>query len=60
MYVNVQFRRCLAEISLAITVKPVLSDHLKIDKAKVVMGNDSLMEVESIADYSHWKILLYF
>ena len=50
MYVNVQLKRCSAEISLAITVKPVLSGHLKLDKTNVVMENDSLMEVKSIAE----------
>ena len=43
-----------------ITVEPVLSGHLKIDKTKVVMENDSLMEVKSIAECSSWSILQYF
>ena len=30
-------------------VKPVLSDHSKIDKTKILMTNCSLMKVESIA-----------
>ena len=34
------------------TVKPVLSDHSKIDKTKVLMTNGSLMKVESIAECS--------
>ena len=42
------------------TVKPVLSGHLKIDKTKVLMGNGSLMKVESIAECSPWSILQYF
>ena len=42
------------------TVKPVISGHLKIDKTKVLMGNCSLMEVESIAECSPWNILQYF
>ena len=42
------------------TVKPVLSDHSKIDKTKVLMTNGSLMKVESIAECSHWSILQYF
>ena len=42
------------------TVKPVLSDHLKIDKTKFLMENGSLMEVESIAECSPWSILQYF
>ena len=29
------------------TVKPVLSDHLKIDKANVLMENGSLMKVSN-------------
>ena len=32
------------------TVRPVLSCHLKIDKTKILMTNDSLMKVESIAE----------
>ena len=44
----------------AITVKPVLSSHLKIDKTKVIMENGSLMKVESIAECSPWSILQYF
>ena len=43
-----------------ITVKPVLSGHLKIDKTKVLMENGSLMKVESIAECSLWSILQYF
>ena len=42
------------------TVKSVLSGHLKIDKTKVVVENDSLMDVESIAECSPWSILQYF
>ena len=42
------------------TVKPVLSDHSKIDKTKILMTNDSLMKVESIAECSPWSILQYF
>ena len=34
------------------TVKPVLSGYSKIDKTKVLMVNDSLMKVESIAECS--------
>ena len=34
------------------TVKPVLSGHSKIDKAKILMINGSLMKVESIAECS--------
>ena len=33
------------QVYLEITVKPVLRGHLKLDKTKVVMENDSLMEV---------------
>ena len=43
-----------------VTVKPVLSGHLKIDKTKILMTNGSLMKVESIAECSHWSILQYF
>ena len=42
------------------TVKPVLSDHSKTDKTKVLMANGSLMKVESIAECSPWSILQYF
>ena len=34
------------------TVKPVLSDHSKIDKTNVLKTNGSLMKVESIAECS--------
>ena len=34
------------------TVNPVLSDHSKIDKTKVLNTNGSLMKVESIAECS--------
>ena len=33
------------------TVKPVLSDHSKMDKTKVLMTNGSLMKVKSIAEF---------
>ena len=46
--------------SMNITVKPVFSGHLKIDKSKVLMENGSLMKVESIAESSTWSILQYF
>ena len=39
-------------VDCAITVKPVLSGHSKIDKTKVLMTNGSLMRVESIAECS--------
>ena len=42
------------------TVKFVFSDHSKIDKAKILLANGSLMKVESIAECSHWSILQYF
>ena len=42
------------------TVKPVLSNHSKIDKTKVLMTNGSLMKVKSIAECSSWSILQYF
>ena len=41
-------------------VKPVLSDHINIDKTKGLMEYGSLMKVESIAEYSPWSILQYF
>ena len=44
---------------LEYTVKPVLSDHLKIDKTKVLKTNGNLMKVESIAECSPWSILQY-
>ena len=34
------------------TVKPVLSNHSKIDKTKILMINGSLMKAESIAECS--------
>ena len=42
------------------TVKSVLSGHSKIDNAKILMTNGSLMKVESIAECSPWSILQYF
>ena len=33
---------------------------LKIDKAKILMTNGSLMKVQSIAECSPWSILQYF
>ena len=41
------------------TVKPVLSDHSKIDKTNFLMTNGSLMKVESIAECSPWSNLQY-
>ena len=41
------------------TVIPVLSNHSKLDKTKVLMANGSLMKVESIAECSPWSILQY-
>ena len=38
-----------------ITVKPVLSSHLKIDKTKDLMVNDRLMKVESISECSPYN-----
>ena len=43
-----------------ITVKPVLSSHLQIDKTNFLMENGSLMKVENIAECSPWSILQYF
>ena len=43
-----------------ITEKPVLSGHSKIDKTKVIMENDRLIKVESIAECSNGNILQYF
>ena len=43
-----------------VTDYAALSRHIKIDKTKVVMENDSLMEVESIAECPPWSILQYF
>ena len=42
------------------TVKPVESNHSKIDKTKLLMTNCSLMKVENIAECSPWSILQYF
>ena len=42
------------------TVKPVLSGHSKIDKIMILMMNDRLMKVESIAECSKGSILQYF
>ena len=37
--------------ALKAAVKPVLSDHLKRDKIKLLMENGSLMTAESIAEF---------
>ena len=42
------------------TVKPVLSGHSKIDKAKTLMTNGRLMKSESVAECCPWSILQYF
>ena len=39
------------------TVKPVLSEHSKIDKTMILMTNGSLMKVKSIAECFHWSII---
>ena len=49
-----------AKHHFAATVKPVLSDHSKMDKTKVLKTDGSLMQVESIAECSPWSILQYF
>ena len=41
------------------SVKPVLSGHSKIDKTKILMANDSLMKVASIAECSPWTFDLH-
>ena len=40
------------------TVEPVLSGHSKIDKTKILMTNDSLMKVESIAECNTFDLHL--
>ena len=40
--------------------KTCLIRPLKIDKTKIIMTNDSLMKVKSIAECSLWSILQYF
>ena len=39
------------------TIKPVLSDCLKVDKTMVLMENGRLVKVERIAESSPWSIL---
>ena len=46
------FAQHLSYIVNKYTVKPVLRDHSKIDKTKVLKTNGSLMKVESIAECS--------
>ena len=36
---------------MSYTVNPVLSDHSKLDKTKILMTNGSLMKFESIATF---------
>ena len=40
------------QLSIASTVKPVLSSHSKMDNTKVLKTNGSLMKVKSIAECS--------
>ena len=44
---------------IVITVKPFLSDHSKLGKAKIVMTSGILMD-KSISECSPWSILQYF
>ena len=46
--------------NIVYTVKPVLSNHSKIDKTKILLTNGSLMQVKSIAECSLRSILQYF
>ena len=48
--------RLIARAPLQCTLKPVLSSHSKIGKAKILMTDGSLMKVKSIAGC----ILQYF
>ena len=50
----------LKELCTKCTVKPVLSSHSKVDKAKVLMAKGRLMKVESIVECSPLNILQYF
>ena len=47
---------CSLESCKICTVKPVLSSHSKIDKAKILMTNGRLMKVESIAECSPFDL----
>ena len=58
LFLSGPLRQVLLYSKITCTVKPVLSGHLNIDKKKVIMEKDSLMEVESIAECSN--ILQYF
>ena len=40
--------------------KTCVKQPLKIDKTKILMTNNSLMKVKSIAECSHWSILQCF
>ena len=49
------------KLNLQCTLKPVLSSHLKIGKAKIFMTDGSLLKVESIEECSlEGSILQYF
>ena len=50
------YKQKLGHEEIAITVKPVLSDHSKLDKTKILKTNGNLMKVKSIAE----SILQYF
>ena len=39
------------------TVRPVSNSHSKIDKTEILLTNDSLMKVKSIAECSPWTCI---
>ena len=41
-------------------LEPVLNGHSKVDKAKILMTNGSLLKVETITECSLWSILQCF
>ena len=57
--VHINFKGVFTVYKLPSTIKPVENGHSKIDKAKVLTTNGSLMKVKSIAECSK-SILQYF
>ena len=53
-------RHLETEMNLTNFTKNNSKTYSKIDKTQILMTNDSLMKVKSIAECSPWNILQYF
>ena len=51
---------CYLQQETGFTVKPVSNGHSKIDKAKILMTNGSLMKVINIPECSLWSRVVCF